>query len=203
MPKNALVKIAAQEIGKPLVEAGFRPRGLSWRLRSDRLDTAVVEIQKSRSALPGVELFYVNTGIVPGPWLDRLRVLSGEPAGKASEPSTADGFFFSRVNPPDMLDPSAWGGAWAVTDQVSASTVGRDAAARVSAEIPHLLRLLDRSEMLAEAERRPDRPQLLRVVLLADLGLTPELDSAIRQLDESDPHVQRFVEWAYGFANTR
>ncbi|GAA1371293.1 hypothetical protein GCM10009661_31700 [Catellatospora chokoriensis] len=41
------------------------------------------------------------------------------------------------------------------------------------------------------------------MVLLADLRLTPGLGSAIRELDESDPQVQRFVEWAYGFAKSR
>jgi hypothetical protein len=213
-----------------LLKYGFVATGRTFHRVSGAGDVAVVEIQKSTDRRGDRERFYVNVGVVPGPWWDWLCVgVAGTGTRDAGRPYATAGIWHQRIDPPPEQPASAPGipfsavttngalvqrvlpeVAWVVNDAASAAWV----AERLTEEfeggvLAHLVALLgSRDALLSEAGGAP--LDSLRIAFLAEAGggdemearLQERLDSHAENPDER-PATPNFVAWARDYAARR
>jgi hypothetical protein len=191
-------------IGPALRDEGFAGSGSNWRRRNLHGDWACINFQKTAWGSADSVSAYVNLSINPlskhlfDAWF------AGHPPAK--QPSTADGLWFARLDPPNGASQSS-AQPWDFGNGVSRSgVIGAMVDALQSEAIPSLNSLLDRGflfTLLADAASGQvkgghletwSRPAM-RALLLSDDGPSPELDNLLESLEE-EAAVETDEDWA-------
>lgn len=200
---------------------GFTTAGRVLRRVSELGDYSVLEFQASRMSWPGMQQFYVNVDVVPGPWWDWVCTRSPERrTERGGRPTTIDHLLFSRIQPPEdqpvrphipmsMADPvtgeqvvqTAVEPRWGVQDEASARWVAERLGAQlVEEEFPRLRSLEDRQALLevVTTRRGAEFAELLRTAFAADSGDQSELERllTVGAQAERDEPVEERETWA-------
>lgn len=152
----------------------------------------------------------INLSVAPSPWLDWLNTSMGSPPKSITEPL---GLYRDRLNPTGSpAERDIW---WQVHDDVDAQEVAHDMVVQLEAQgLPRLLNLLDRENLLA-AVRAGDLGffkgsnldvyfKRAEAVLIADRGLTPELEQLLDyDITHSSPMQKRNAEMFAAWARAR
>lgn len=187
---KASLKRAIADTVVPLLRANaFKGTSPTWVRTNDRGDAAVVNVQQSPWNTREEVSFYVNLAVVPEPWRAWMAAKESKPVGRTVK--EYDGLWRARLDPTPVVGGPP--GSWRVTDASTAAAAARDVSRRLlDAGLPALERSMDRTTML-DALRDGTLNGIYRagwesyrgkalVVLLADSGPSPELDSAIASL---------------------
>jgi hypothetical protein len=196
------VDVIVREYAAPvLAAAGFRRSGRVFRLDGERGDAAVLEI--APFVLSSGSRFSATGGVIVTPYADFIDRALGDIPRRRPGPSSA------LVELPVLPPREWWQGVgqepredpqWGFTDDADVPACGRAFAAVLAEDvIPVLVRLLDRTRLLAEMRERttPDLRRKLAprrdvLLLLVDEGPSPELDRLLRELGEGD----MVADWA-------
>jgi hypothetical protein len=179
-------------VGPWLRSRGFKGSGTTWRLRSDRDDFAIVNVQTSQFSTREELICAVNLAVAPEPWLaweafrtrpgiDPKYLLRTDPIKPHAE-----GIWSGRLLPSANTSGSQW---WTISDSTSATAAAVDMIRRLELwGLPHMMRLMDRdtiTQMVRDAEGSGFgfNRNLTLAVLLSDQGTSPNLDTALAAVE--------------------
>jgi Domain of unknown function (DUF4304) len=183
------LKVAMRTLVGPWLRSrGFKGSGNTWRLKSDRGDFAIVNVQTSQFSTRDELTFAVNMAVAPEPWLswNAFRTYPGTDPKYLLRPNPskprAEGVWAGRLQPGGNKPGSEW---WIVSDESTAIAAANDVILQLDrAGLPWLRRLLDR-EAITELVRTSDgdgfwcNRYLTLAVLLSDEGPSDDLDQAL------------------------
>jgi Domain of unknown function (DUF4304) len=153
----------------------------------------------------------INLSVAPSPWLDWLNTSSVSLPKSITEPL---GLYRDRLNPTGSpAERDMW---WQVHDDVDAQEIAHDMVVQLEARgLPRLLNLLDRENLLAvvraghlgffKSSNFDVYFKRAEAVLIADRGLTPELEQLLDyDIAHSSPtqkqNAEMFAAWAHSRA---
>ena len=186
MSAQAALHPALRDIVGPAVRrAGFKGSRRRWRRCSPAGDWAVVNVQSSSSSTAGQVRCVINLAVVPAGWLEWLHASLGSLPKSVTE---SLGLYRDRLHPSGS--PAGRDIWWQVHDDADAQDAAHDIVVQLEAHgLPTLLNLLHRENMLAAIRARdlghskgPDLEVFFKsaeAVLIADRGLTPELEELL------------------------
>jgi hypothetical protein len=200
MPRSSLIDLVADVIDNRLSSEGFTRYKKTWFMTNDLGDYALVELQ-SGPRLPGMELFYVNTDVVPAPWWNWMLTVAPRRRGEQKIPSSADGLLSDGIRAPDG-GPAGLG--WTVSDAEAAMHIGIMVADLLTAGPTERLRqLLDRAALRAALLERNVTTPAVVTAFVAEEGPGEQLEESLRQFETERPDDQLFPTWARAYAAGR
>lgn len=180
----------------PLKEKGYTRKGHNFRLTAPTGDIALIHFHSFPMGRHDVEC-YIEAAVLSVPYHDWLNHRLGR-----NDPMSTGGVIWSdRVQSPFVEPGSSLANSPFWELNLSYHEQIAELLRRVTAVADRLRHLLDRRNLLALARDPATRPQGLRPsrefavgFLLVDDGPSPELEDALRELEEQHP-ADDLVAW--------
>jgi hypothetical protein len=198
---TTLLQELLKDTVRPMLSTfGFRREGLSFRRMSALGDEALIEFQRSSGSTPDEYIFYVNVGVIFGPW--RAYLVSLRPDRTPTRFSSGGAAPVTRIRLPQGGD------RWPLTRaDLPSGRLVRDLTDGLLDHVTELNALLDRdalSRRLAAGDfprGHYDRRALL-AALLAARGPSDDLEALLRGFQNTQA-ARTFVAWARAYASSQ
>lgn len=193
-PKNAIDVIVTSHLAPVLEPLGFTRHGRVFRYIADNGDAVVIGVQASSASRKEQAKFYINTSLVPRPWLEWIRK-TNDLTG-LQDPKDSEGAVEGRVR-------SSASGSWSndtwictLNEVEQRGPVAAEATANLA---KRFLPLLDRTELLRCLETGEQLPgggpvHAMRAILYLD---AKRCNDARREIDDIASYQPEspFVTW--------